>query len=69
MTIKNFNYTTKKGKKYIIDGIIEHYSNTGFNFTKLLKINDVEEDNLALRQKIKHEDIFKHIKQINGVSC
>ena len=69
MTIQNFNYTTTDSKEYIIDGIIEHYSNTGFNFTKLLKINGVEEDNLALRQKIKHIDILEHIKQINGVIC
>lgn len=67
MTIQNFNYTTKEGNNYIIDGVIELFNNTGFGFTRLLKINGVEEDNLLLRQKIKHEDILNHIKKINNI--
>ena len=67
MTIQNFNYTTKEGNTFIIDGIIELFNNTGFGFTKLLKINGKEEDNLILRQKIKHEDILDHIKKINNI--
>ncbi len=69
MEIKNFNYKTKNGKKYVLNGIIEHYPNTGYNFIKLTKINDVEEDNLVFRQKIKHEDILKHIKKLNNKKC
>lgn len=67
MTIQNFNYTTKEGNNYIIDGVIELFNNTGFGFTRLLKINGIEEDNLTLRQRIKHEDILNHIKKINNI--
>jgi hypothetical protein len=65
MTIQNFKYISRKGKVYIIDGVIELFNNTGFGFTKLLRINDVEEDSLPLRQKIKHEDILNFIKKID----
>jgi len=65
MTIKNYKYISRKGKVYIIDGVIELFNNTGFGFTKLLRINGVEEDSLPLRQKIKHEDILNFIKKID----
>jgi hypothetical protein len=65
MTIQNFKYISRKGKVYIIDGVIELFNNTGFGFTKLLRINGVEEDSLPLRQKIKHEDILNFIKKID----
>ena len=69
MTIQNFKFTTPEGNIYIIDGVIEHFNNSGFGFTKLLKINDKEEDNIVLRSLIKHEDILNYYKQLNNIQC
>lgn len=62
MKIQNFKFTTKNGNTFIIDGEIDLFNNTGFGFTKLEKINGKKEDNLTIRQMIKHEDILNHIK-------
>ena len=69
MTITNFKWISPvTNAEYIIDGEIELFPSTGFNFTKLTKINNVEIDSVVLRSHIKHEDIFKHIEKINNIS-
>lgn len=62
MEIKNFKWVSPTNTEYILDGTIELFPNTGFNFVKFSKINGIEEDSVILRHQIKHEDILKHIK-------
>lgn len=69
MTIKNFKWVSPTNTEYILDGMIEHFPNTGFNFIKITKINGIEEDSLVLRQQIKHEEILNHIKKLNNIKC
>lgn len=69
MTIKNFKFTTESGNTFNIDAEIELFPSNGFTITKITKINGKEEDNIVLRNIIKHEDILQHIKNNNKVSC
>jgi|688.fasta_scaffold1077795_1 hypothetical protein len=64
MTITNLKWKSPITKtEYILDGEIKLYTNTGFNFVKLTKINGIENDNTVLKSFIKHEDILNHLKK------
>lgn len=69
MTITNFKYKTENGVEYILDGEIELYPSSGFAFTKITKVDGIQQDSVVLRTLIKHEDILNHIKKINNVLC
>lgn len=69
MTLTNFKFKTESGVEYTLDGEIELYPVSGFAFTKITKINEVQRDSFVLRTLIKHGDILDHIKKINNVLC
>lgn len=69
MTIENFKWVSPTNTEYTLNGIIELFPNTGFNFIRLTKINGKEEDSVIIRNQIKHDDILNHIKQLNHIEC
>ena len=63
MTIKNFKWISPIKNKYVLDGEIELYP-SGYIFTKITKINNVEADSVMIRNQIKHEEILNYIKNM-----